>query len=149
MNEPVQRQEDMRVSDTERQAVIDRLQLAHGEGRLDLNEFDMRAARVWQAKTYGELAEITVDLPAPPQPPRPKARAPEVSRRRAELRAATVGWLAVSALNLVAWVVVSVAAGGGVYPWWIWVAGPWGVMLLMRWCAGGHAAPGCRPAASR
>ena len=28
---------------------------------------------------------------------------------------------------------VSVGSGAAVYPWWIWVAGPWGVVLLMQW----------------
>jgi Domain of unknown function (DUF1707) len=45
-------------------------------------------------------------------------------------------WLAVSLLNLVIWAAVSVAAGGGVYPWWIWVAGPWGVALVLEHLAG-------------
>jgi hypothetical protein len=48
--------------------------------------------------------------------------------RRIEL----VCWLLVSLLNLVIWAAVSVAAGGGVYPWWIWVAGPWGVALALE-----------------
>jgi hypothetical protein len=26
-----------------------------------------------------------------------------------------------------------VSVGVWVYPWWIWVAAPWGVVLLMQW----------------
>jgi hypothetical protein len=43
-----------------------------------------------------------------------------------------LAWAAASAINLVIWAVVSIAALSLVYPWWIWVAGPWGVMLLVR-----------------
>jgi hypothetical protein len=25
---------------------------------------------------------------------------------------------------------------GWVYPWWVWVAGPWGAVLLARWVTG-------------
>jgi hypothetical protein len=48
--------------------------------------------------------------------------------RRAQLAA----WLAVGLLNVVIWAVVSIATGGGVYPWWIWVIGPWGVALAVE-----------------
>ena len=39
---------------------------------------------------------------------------------------------AVSLLNLVIWVAVSVGTGEPVAPWWIWVAGPWGVVLALQ-----------------
>lgn len=52
-----------RASDEERQAVLDKLQTAVGEGRLTLAEFEQRAAAVWQSRTTGELAELIADLP--------------------------------------------------------------------------------------
>jgi hypothetical protein len=37
--------------------------------------------------------------------------------------------LLVGMLNVAIWAAVSVGTGGGVYPWWVWVVGPWGVVL--------------------
>jgi len=51
-------------------------------------------------------------------------------------RAAVAAWLFTSSLNLAIWAVVSIAATSWVYPWWIWVAGPWGAVLLTGWVAG-------------
>jgi hypothetical protein len=39
-------------------------------------------------------------------------------------------WAAVVSLNLVIWVLVSATAGQLIYPWPLWVAGPWGAVLL-------------------
>ena len=54
----------MRISDADRQRVADVLRDAAGDGRLDLEELDERLERTWQAKTYGDLVPITVDLQA-------------------------------------------------------------------------------------
>jgi hypothetical protein len=43
-----------------------------------------------------------------------------------------VCWLFASVLNVAIWAAVSLGNGGGVYPWWVWVVGPWGVMLLLE-----------------
>lgn len=48
------------------------------------------------------------------------------------LRVEGASWLFASALNLAIWVMVSVFSAESVYPWWIWVAGPWGAVLLAR-----------------
>ena len=45
-------------------------------------------------------------------------------------RRAVGAWAAVSVLNVVIWLAVVLGAGTLVYPWWIWVAGPWGLALL-------------------
>jgi hypothetical protein len=44
-------------------------------------------------------------------------------------------------LNLMIWVAVSVGTGAAVAPWWIWVAGPWGVALAIRALAGRAGVP--------
>src|ERR671916_1098504 len=64
VTEPV-RPEDMRISDTERREVQHRLQQAHDIGQLDLGEFDDRVKSVWAARTRGDLARVTADLPEP------------------------------------------------------------------------------------
>jgi hypothetical protein len=69
----------MRISDADRQRVADVLRDAAGDGRLDFDELEERLERTWQAKTYGELVPITLDLQAtgPVTPPAPvSARRP-------------------------------------------------------------------------
>ncbi len=53
----------VRASDADREAVIERLGRALVQGRLTAEEFDQRAGQVYSAKTIGELAAITGDLP--------------------------------------------------------------------------------------
>jgi hypothetical protein len=54
---------EIRASDADREAVMKRLQEATSQGRLTIEEFDHRAAAVYAAKTQGELAALTHDLP--------------------------------------------------------------------------------------
>jgi hypothetical protein len=106
-------QDELRASDADRDWVVERLRQAHGEGRLDLAEFDERTARAYAARTYGELAAVTADLPAVDllAAPRPAAaesapsEAVPAVRSGAErtLWAATGAWLTVSLINLVIW----------------------------------------------
>jgi hypothetical protein len=134
--------EHLRAGDADRELVLERLRAAQAEGRLDLDEFDERVTATLAARTYGELATLTADLPGGPPAPRPlgapaapqaPATAARSAGRGADLRGAAAGWAAVSVTCLVIWAVVGVAAGGLGHPWWIWVAGPWGVVLLMSW----------------
>lgn len=55
--------EDVRASDAERQAVVERLQLALSQGRLSVAECDERIAAAYASTTRGELAVLTRDLP--------------------------------------------------------------------------------------
>lgn len=52
----------LRVSDAERDEVVRRLQDAYAEGRLDHDEFDLRAHLAMTAKTRDDLAAVTRDL---------------------------------------------------------------------------------------
>ncbi|GHD99538.1 DUF1707 SHOCT-like domain-containing protein [Streptomyces alanosinicus] len=54
---------DLRASDADRERVTEVLREAVAEGRLDMTEFEERLEAVYQARTYGELAPITRDLP--------------------------------------------------------------------------------------
>jgi hypothetical protein len=75
-----------RASDAEREAAADRVRTAAAEGRLDDDELDERVGQVYAARTVGELATITEDLPeaaAPPAPPEPAWKAPAVRARLA------------------------------------------------------------------
>ena len=125
MSQPV-RPEDLRVSDAERAAVQDRLREAVGAGQLDLHEFDQRVAGVWAAKTRGDLARATADLPDLPPPPPP---APPAARRRLftddpggiALRVLSTIWLCAFSINVVVWVLVSLTRGEFTHPWPVWM----------------------------
>ena len=52
----------LRIGDADRQRVADVLRDAAGEGRIDLDELEERLELTWQAKTYGDLVPITLDL---------------------------------------------------------------------------------------
>jgi hypothetical protein len=54
---------DLRVSDADRERVAERLRDAAGEGRLTVEELDERVEAAYGARTAGELAELTADLP--------------------------------------------------------------------------------------
>jgi hypothetical protein len=60
------RDPNLRASDADREATADRLRQHHADGRLDQEEFQERLDKCFVAKTVGELAELTRDLPADP-----------------------------------------------------------------------------------
>lgn len=55
---------DLRASDSDRERVAEVLRDALAEGRLDMAEFEERLEATYKARTYGELAPLTRDLPA-------------------------------------------------------------------------------------
>ncbi|WP_329255763.1 DUF1707 domain-containing protein [Actinoallomurus sp. NBC_01490] len=76
----------MRASDQERDATVQRLQVAFAEGRLADAEFDERMRAALAARTHGDLDALLTDLPAttapvaaPPAAPAP-ARMPKPGR---------------------------------------------------------------------
>ncbi|MFI5796060.1 DUF1707 domain-containing protein [Streptomyces sp. NPDC051677] len=54
---------ELRASDADRERVAEVLRDAVAEGRLDMTEFEERLDQTYKARTYGELAPITRDLP--------------------------------------------------------------------------------------
>jgi hypothetical protein len=54
----------IRASDAERDATIERLSAATGDGRLTLHEFSQRMERATAARTRTELGALVADLPA-------------------------------------------------------------------------------------
>ncbi|MCX5369640.1 DUF1707 domain-containing protein [Streptomyces sp. NBC_00015] len=62
---------DLRASDADRERVAEVLRDALAEGRLDMTEFEERLEETYKARTYGELAPITRDLPVPGVTPPP------------------------------------------------------------------------------
>jgi hypothetical protein len=55
---------ELRASDADRQLVVAALERHAAAGRLTLDEFAERVDRVLAARTHGELAALTRDLPA-------------------------------------------------------------------------------------
>ena len=53
-----------RASHADREQVIAMLKVAFVQGRLSKDELDARMGQTFAARTYGELAELTADLPA-------------------------------------------------------------------------------------
>lgn len=54
---------ELRASDADRERVAEVLRDALAEGRLDMEEFGERLDATYSARTYGELAPLTRDLP--------------------------------------------------------------------------------------
>lgn len=55
----------MRASDPDRESAAELLREAYVAGRLSREELDERAAAVYSATTWGELRDLTADLPPP------------------------------------------------------------------------------------
>lgn len=136
---------EMRASDDDRDRIAAVLRDAHAEGRLSQDELVERLDSTYTARNYRDLDQIVADLPiahnrgpvarmrqqpvsAPPPPPGPmrtKAR----RAARVSLNAAWWFWGFAVSINVVIWFIVSVTSGLQ-YPWPLWVAGPWGIVLL-------------------
>ncbi|WP_446217802.1 DUF1707 SHOCT-like domain-containing protein [Micromonospora sp. IBHARD004] len=74
---------EMRVSDAERNRVVEQLNQAAGEGRLTLAEFEDRIGGVLAARTHADLASFTADLPAAVEPEVLELRSRASSLKRA------------------------------------------------------------------
>ena len=71
---------NLRASDLDRHQTVEFLRQHAGEGRLTTDELEERIEQAYAAKTLGQLAVVTVDLP-------PEPRASYVLRRPAEVPA--------------------------------------------------------------
>ena len=58
----------MRASSADRERAVDVLKAGFAEGRLTQDEYNDRMGRAYAARTYGDLAALTADLPAGPLP---------------------------------------------------------------------------------
>ncbi len=76
-----------RAGHADREQVIDTLKNAFVDGRLTRDELDARAGQAFAARTYGDLAALTADIPPGPAVAGP-ARPPAPARRRPLARAA-------------------------------------------------------------
>jgi Domain of unknown function (DUF1707) len=130
--------ETLRAADADRHQIAAQLKSALDEGRLTLGEYDDRVRDAYAARTYAELLHLVADLP------KPGLSTVEVNNRRtAELNrqarmlpmALMVLWTiwgAVTAVNLVIWLLVAVTTADSiydVYPWPVWMLVPGAALL--------------------
>jgi hypothetical protein len=121
----------LRAGDADRDAAAAALREAFAQGRITQDELEERLGEVHAAKTYGELAPITADLPAADSAPM-VTESEEARRRRTALRAGWASWVGVAVIVNVVWFASWVAGGDSPgYYWPIWVMGPWGGAMVL------------------
>jgi hypothetical protein len=125
-----------RVGTAEREAAAALVADAAAAGYLDTDEFTSRSAAAYTARTRGELAEVTADLPPAFLRGREATRRQErhLAAARAGMRWHIGGYVAGSLLMIAVWLVVGVSAGAW-YPWPIWPILGWGIGVF------GHVLP--------
>ena len=151
----------VRAGDADRTAVATALGRHMADGRLTVAEYDERVARAYAARTYGDLAALTADLPTidrsravdPVRREHPVAREHSGARgcgstgwgadRRASY-GAWRSWLGTALIVVTIWAITSIMASSFIYFWPIWVIGPWGAMLLAHTLGGGRRERGSR-----
>lgn len=117
-----------RLSDAERESAVDRLTGHVASGRLALDEFDARVRQIYAAVTQADLESIFYDLPAAV----PRAATEKPTPKQLPMARELLTWAAVGVLCLSIWAITSIATGNFLYPWPVWVIGPWGAMLALQ-----------------
>jgi Domain of unknown function (DUF1707) len=140
----------LRVSDSERQGAVDRLRLAHDEGRLDLDEYDRRLAAAYASKTYGDLDQLFLDLPESGRSPAAVIPAPRSAAQLAvrpggvfvrmplPLKVLWIIYASVVAINVTVWLLVSLSIGDAAYFWPMWLIIPGGALATVTASVDAH-----------
>lgn len=130
---------EMRASDVDRDKVAAALREHCAQGRLDVEELNDRLEGVYSARTLGDLQRVTADLPEEDlyELPVPSwRRSTPASGLRGGLPVRwtpmSAGWATYASVNLVCFVIwlLTAVSSGSWYPWWLWVAGPWGAVMI-------------------
>ena len=143
----------IRASDADRDRTAALLREHLAAGRLSSEEFNERLDKAYAAKTLGELDQLLSDLPGIDLYHLPDH---SVERRRGggspfglpwllaprggtgispAWRAAWGSWATVSLIAFLAWLL----SGHPSNLWFLWVAGPYGIILFGRWLS--HGSP--------
>ena len=129
----------LRASDADRSAVADVLGGHLTAGRLTVEEYDERLTGAYAARTHGQLAELTADLPVVPEPaPVPPSGADD--DQRSVRPGAWVRWAGTAVIVTTIWLVTCLTSSSWTYPWPLWVVGPWGAVLLAQSLGGDRPA---------
>jgi hypothetical protein len=100
----------LRASHADRDQVVGVLKAAFVQGRLTKDELDSRVSQTFAARTYGELAGVTADLPAALADAAPAGRAARAQTRPPMNNAAKAGICVVIAVAVA--VITSIPTGG-------------------------------------
>src|SRR3954466_7400430 len=111
-----------RASDAEREEVAERLGHAAGAGRLEPDELEERLEAVYSARTVGELATLTADLPERSPEPAPPAPA----WRSEAVRARLASFIVANTICIGIWA----ASGANGHFWPVWVLLGTGIALV-------------------
>jgi hypothetical protein len=141
----------LRASDADRERTAQLLREHHAVGRLTAEEFNGRLEQAFAARTIGELDELLADLPAidlyqlPSAGIRPTRRGGSGPRGSGMAPAyygqvlsardvPLLAWTSATALAVVLWVVIAIAAGGAAawIPWFLLIIIPWRLILMRR-----------------
>lgn len=92
----------LRASDSDRERVLDILKTAFAQGRLTKDEFDARVGQTLAARTWGDLAALTSDIPAwpIPRPVRKPARTSSNPPAHAVIKAVACAIISLAAITL-------------------------------------------------
>jgi hypothetical protein len=143
----------LRASDDDRDRTASLLREHHAAGRLTVDEFQERLDATFEAKTVGQLQELLADLPSIDL-----YHLPEQSMRRSQQATASGtlaspehpgrlspvwrhhwgSWASVTLVLFAIWLVGAVTSHSMAGLWFLWVAVPWGAILLGRWMFGQH-----------
>lgn len=143
----------LRASDDDRDRTASLLREHHAAGRLSVDEFRERLDAAYEAKTLGQLQELLADLPSidlyhlPEQSMRhsqaaTSSQSPAQAEHHGRLSAAWrhhwASWASVNILLFAIWLVGAFTSHSMQGFWFLWVAVPWGAILLSRWVFGQH-----------
>lgn len=138
----VERREELRAADVDRQFVADRLKSALDEGRLSLHEYDDRLKETYSARTYGDLDKLLADLPRAGHSqvvplgsksvatPLPSESSPQRRGIPRWMIATWSSWITVTLIVNAIWLATVLSGDGEADYWPIWVMLPWGAVLL-------------------
>src|SRR5581483_261645 len=110
----------LRVSDEDRERCAQALREHFAAGRLTQDELDERVQAVYAARTHGELAKLTADLPL--LPASPAQRRAELAARRAHLQRRLLQQSGGAMAAFVVCTVIWLASGASGQFWPMWVA---------------------------
>lgn len=106
---------EIRISDADRQVMIDRLSKAYAEGRLTESELGERIMAAGEARTAGELAVLGADLPAPLPVPARRSTMATVRHRLDDMEVFFIAPVICSVI----WAFTDF--GGYFWPAWVWL----------------------------
>jgi Domain of unknown function (DUF1707) len=118
----------IRASDQDRQSAVELLSEAYAVGRLRREELDERATAAYSATTWGELRDLTADLPLPVAragPPPDRVASRHAPQRASQRLVSQVIWMFFM-------LVLAAGVAGRVPPVVVWVAAiPIPIALLL------------------